>query len=129
MPLDVFLARWLSILWLAFGLSHLLQPRLWIALLWPLRERETGGLIIASVNFPLGLVLVIGHNVWEWGLPVIVTIAAWLTTIKSAVYLFYPRALAKVMSAQAHPEKGMRAAGIVMIILGALTAYDAFFRR
>src|SRR5437899_1033707 len=104
MPLDTFIARWVAIVWLVFGLSHAMYPATWAALLLPLRERETGGLLLASFNFPVGLVVILGHNVWVWDLAVIVTVAGWMTTLKSATYLLFPRAHMLVMSAGRRPE-------------------------
>lgn len=129
MPLDVLIARWVAVFWLGCGLSHLLHPARWGALLLPLRERESGGFVLAGVSLPVGLVIVIGHNVWVWDLPVIVTVAGWATTLKSVVYLLFPRIHMSVMSSNTRVEKGIRIIGAVMIALGALTAYDAFWRR
>jgi hypothetical protein len=134
MPLDVLIARWVAVLWLVCGLSHALAPAQWAALLWPLRDRDTGGFILAAMSLPVGLVIVLGHNIWVWDLPVIVTVAGWLTTLKSVVYLLFPRAHSVMMRSGervtgARPERGFRIIGVVMIGLGALTGYDSFCRR
>src|SRR5262245_29127222 len=129
MSIETLIARWVAVIWLAFGLSHALQPVKWAALLFPLKERDTGGLLLASFSFPIGLAIILGHNVWVWDLPVIVTLMGWLTTIKCATYLLLPRAHTRVMSVAVRPEAGFRVVGILAILLGAVTAYDAFFRR
>jgi hypothetical protein len=41
----------------------------------PLRERVHGGLLIASFNFPFGVLIIVAHSVWVWDIPVIVTLA------------------------------------------------------
>ena len=129
MPLDTLIERWFAIGWLVFGLSHLLYPAKWAALILPLREREGGGLLLGMFNLPVGLVLVLGHNVWTWGLPVIVTLAGWAITLKSAVYLLFPRTHVLVMPTRERMERGIRVFGAVMIVLGALSGYDSFFQR
>jgi hypothetical protein len=129
MPLETFIARWVAVIWLAFGLSHALYPNRWAALIFPLKERETGGFLIASFNFPLGLIIILGHNVWVWDVPVIITIAGWLTTLKSATYLFYPRGHMLVIPSERRLKRGLRTLGVVMIILGGIVGYDAFLRR
>ena len=134
MPLDILIARWVAVLWLICGLSHALFPAKWVALLWPLRERDTGGFILAAMSLPAGLVIILGHNIWVWDLPVIVTVAGWMATIKSVVYLLFPRAHKLVMRSGErmtgeHIDRGFRIIGIVMIVLGAVTAYDSFYRR
>jgi len=129
MSLDILIERWFAIGWLVFGLSHLLYPAKWAALFLPLRERETGGLLLGTFNLLLGLFVILGHNVWTWGLPVIVTLTGWLMTLKSIIYLLFPRALALVMPPADRLQRGFRIAGAVSILLGALLAYESFYRR
>ena len=129
MSLELLVERWLGIGWLVFGLSHLLYPGKWAALFLPLREREFGGLLIAVFNLPLGLAIVLAHNVWVWDLPVIVTLAGWVMVVKSVCYLLFPRALLAVMPAGKRMERGFRIAGAVMAVLGALLVYDSFYRK
>lgn len=129
MSIDILIERWFAIGWLVFGLSHLLYPAKWAALFLPLRERETGGLLLGTLNLLLGLFVILGHNIWTWGLPVIVTLTGWLMTLKSIVYLLFPRALARVMPTDAGMQRAFRIAGAVSILLGALLAYDSFYQR
>ena len=129
MELETLIARWFAVSSIAFGLSHALYPATWAALVLPLRDRPTGGLLIATFNFPLGLVIILGHNVWVWDVPVIVTVAGWLTTIKSTAYLLIPRAHTRIMTAGKKLEDGFRVMGLGMIVLGVVVGWDAFLRR
>ena len=129
MPIETLIERWFAIGWLIFGLSHLLYPAKWAALFLPLRERETGGLLLALFNLPLGLVVVLGHNVWVWGIPVAVTLAGWVMILKSVIYLLFPRALSRVMPTNERMESAFRIAGAVSMLLGALLSYDSFYQR
>lgn len=124
MTVETLIERWFAIGFLIFGLSHVLYPAQWAALFLPLRERETGGLLLALFNLPFGLVVVLGHNVWVWDIPVIVTLAGWIMILKSAVYLLFPRALPRVMPGDARMVNAFRMAGAVSILLGALLIYD-----
>lgn len=133
MPIELLISRWVAVLWLICGVSHLLFPAKWGELLVPLRERETGGFILAAMSLPVGLVIILGHNIWVWDLPVIVTAAGWMTTGKSVIYLLIPKAHTHVMRSAERAtgpgmEKGFRLVGALMIVLGSLTAYDSFFR-
>ena len=129
MHLELLVERWSAIGSLVFGVSHLLYPGKWAALFLPLRERESGGLLVATFNLPLGLAIVLAHNVWVWDLRVIVTLAGWAMVAKSVGYLLFPRALSVVMPAPERIERGFRIAGGVMIVLGALLAYVPFYPR
>ena len=129
MPIETLIERWFAIGFLIFGLSHLLYPAKWAALFLPLRERETGGLLLALFNLPLGLVVVLGHNVWVWAIPVVVTLAGWVMILKSVVYLLFPRALSRVMPTDERMVRAFRIAGAVSMLLGALLSYDSFYQR
>ena len=134
MPLDVLIARWVAVMWLICGLSHAFYPAKWSALLVPLKDRETGGFILAAMSLPFGLVIILGHNIWGWDFPVIVTVAGWLTTFKSVAYLLFPRAHMRVMYSSEHMvggsmEKAFRFVGVIMFVLGLIAAYDSFFQR
>ena len=124
MPIEILIERWFAVGLLIFGLSHLLYPDKWAALFLPLRERETGGLLLGLFNLPLGLVVVLGHNVWVWGIPVVVTLAGWVMILKSVVYLLFPGALPRVMPTDKRMVSAFRMAGAVSILLGTLLIYD-----
>ena len=126
MTVEALIERWFAVGWLIFGLSHLLYPRKWAALFQPLRERDTGGLLLGLFNLPIGLVVVLGHNVWVWGIPVVVTLAGWVMVFKSVVYLWFPGTLTRVMPTEERMERAFRIAGAVSILLGALLIYDFF---
>lgn len=129
MPVDLLIARWVALFWIVMGLSHAMHPAAWASLLMPLRERPTGGLILAACGFPVALVIILGHNRWEWSLSLIVTVGGWLALLKSIAYLLLPTFHRRVMSLAASPEAGFRGVGLFMVVLGAVTAYDAFWVR
>ena len=128
-PLEVLIERWFAIGLLIFGLSHLLYPDPWAAAFLPLRERAEGGLVLATFTMPLGLAVVLAHNVWVWGLPVIVTLMGWAMIVKSLFYLFVPRATSLLMADKQRMHAAFRVAGVVGIVLGGLLANESFGRR
>ena len=76
---------------LVTGISHIIQPRAWARFFIKLREQEEVGSILAGLlHFPLGLLIVVFHNVWH-GFPLVVTIMGWGLVIKSLIYLTYPK--------------------------------------
>jgi hypothetical protein len=129
MTLEALIERWFAVGWLVFGLSHLLYPRQWAALFLPLRECETGVVLSGLFHLPVGLVVVLGHNVWVWGIPVVVTSAGWVMILKSAAYLLFPHPLSRVLPTEARMERAFRIAGAISILLAALLSYVAFNRR
>src|SRR5438093_12298008 len=108
MPLEIIIARWFAVGCLVFGLSHLLFPAKWADLMLPLRERENGGLLLGVFNLPVGLVGGLGHNLWAWGLPLIVTVVGWGMTLKGAIDLLLPASLAHVRRGREAGAKPLR---------------------
>ena len=129
MTLTVLIARFAAVGMIIFGLSHFLMAGLWSELLSPLRDRKSGGLLLGAVSLPFGLAIVLAHNVWVWGLPLIVTVLGWLITLKCTVYLLVPWAHRPAMPTQRQMARGLRFAGGLMVLLGALAAYDTYFCR
>jgi hypothetical protein len=123
MTLELLIERWLAAGMLVMGLSHMLHPAKCAALFLPLRERDTGGLLMAMFTLPLGLFIVFAHNVWVWGLPVIVTLLGWAMTVKSVIYLLFPGAHRAAMPAGERLKRGFFGAGLVLLLLGGLIFY------
>lgn len=109
-----------------YGLSHVLHPVRWAVLFLGLRERPEGGLLIGLLTLPLGLAMVVGHNVWVLDWPVLVTVAGWLMLIKGTIYVLAPQTFLKA-SPSSHETfvRGFRRVGTAMTVLGAVLLIDA----
>jgi threonine/homoserine/homoserine lactone efflux protein len=86
-------------------------------------------LLLGAISLPFGLVIVLGHNICVWGLPLIVTVLGWLITLKCTIYLLVPWAHRRAMPNSQRMERGLRLVGGLIVFLGALAGYDAFFCR
>jgi uncharacterized protein YjeT (DUF2065 family) len=120
MPVSPILMEWfVAFVLMLTGMSHMLYPRLWADLFRYLLQFRFAGLIVGSLTLPLALLVVIWHNVWALGIPVIVTIVGWIWLAKSILYLLYPAALTKAASPHMdHPRRFM-IAGAILLVLGA----------
>src|SRR6185436_20388623 len=49
---------------LVAAVSHLLWPRLWGELFYDLLQSRYAPLVVAVYTLPLGLLIVVGHNLW-----------------------------------------------------------------
>jgi hypothetical protein len=105
------------------GLSHIVQPRVWVQFFIDIREKgATGSFITAFIHFPLGALIVAFHNVWR-GLPMILTFIGYSLVLKSLVYFVFPKRGLKSLS-RVSIEKSWEfvVAGIFAIMLsGVLT--------
>lgn len=89
-------------------------------------DKETNealGYITASLFLILGLIIVWVHNDWYFNSAIIVTLIGWLLTIKSSLWLLFPRFFAR-LSKKFSPLASIFwfrfAYGAFIIILGAL---------
>lgn len=112
---------------LLMGLSHLVQPRLWVRFFDVVGKTGLAAAIIPIYTLPFALVLIVGHNVWVWDWPLFLTIAGWGMTIKCAMYLLVPgltdRMLAKKM---VKTPRTFQFAGAIMAFLGGMLTWQAW---
>lgn len=128
MTLQIFIARFLSITLLITAISHVAQPRLWRDFFLLLKGTGVAGIIIAMYTLPLGLVIVLGHNVWVFDVPVIVTICGWGMIIKSVIYFLVPGWVDRAIPVGENAHRKYALGGGLMIPLTLLLVYYAFFR-
>ena len=114
---------------LLMGLSHLLQPRMWVRFFEAVRRSGFAAAIVPLLTLPFGLVLVAGHNLWMWDWPVLLTLAGWGMAIKGAVYLLIPgladRALSQPMATS---PRTFQIVGATMAVVGAILTWHAWMR-
>lgn len=106
------------------GLSHIIQPGVWVRFFIMLREKgEIGSFLNAFIHFPLGAFLVAFHNVWH-GIPLIVTLIGWGLTLKSTIYFVFPRYGMKMLGTIS-PKRSWHfvVAGVFSVLLAALIFY------
>ncbi len=125
MTLSLWIERAFSAGFLLAGLSHLLHPGLWTELFLDLLRSRYAPLVVAVYTLPMGLFIVVGHNVWAWDVAVCTTLAGWMMVLKSAVYLVHPKILGLATSLD---HRKFNAAGAVMTALGVWMVYGAFLR-
>jgi hypothetical protein len=113
-----------AINFLVIGLSHLLQPRVWVQFFIMLREKgDVGSFLNGFVHFPLGAFIVAFHNVWH-GIPMIVTIIGWGLVLKSTLYFTWPRHGVRMLSTiKMERSWHFVVAGAFSIVLGGVILY------
>ena len=124
----LFIERYFAISMLAVGLSHVALAREWRDFFLLLKRTGVAGIIIAMFTFPLGLLIVLGHNIWVLDLPVIVTVCGWGMTLKSASYALVPGQAERMIPSDENAQRKYRAGGFVALAIGALLLYHSFFR-
>ncbi len=126
----------LSFLFILWGLSFVIQTKLWIKLVKFLysRDEETFSLICLVNGFlwlPFGLFFVLTHNHWNMGVSTtFVTVMGWLIVTKCFILLLYPKIAlgAKVIYSREESflKKYMKVCGTLYILIGLLVFSNTF---
>jgi hypothetical protein len=112
---------------LLIGLSHLLQPRLWVRFFERIKQTGMAAAIIPMYTLPIALVLVVGHNIWVWGWPLFLTLAGWLMTIKCAVYLLLPAAADLMLEKKlTKSARSFQIVGAIMAFFGGVLTWQSW---
>jgi uncharacterized protein YjeT (DUF2065 family) len=124
--MQLYTERFVALSLLAVGLSHMLQPARWVQLFDDLFRRPYAGLVIGTLTLPLGLFVVLTHNVWVPGWPVVVTVCGWGWTVKSVIYMVRPRVTDVIGRTRMCNPRTMAAAGAVCAVVGMTLTWQAF---
>lgn len=109
----------------AIGLSHIAQPRAWVAFFALLRAKGYPGVFAnAMLSLLVGSIIVSFHNVWS-GLPLVLTLVGWAQVLKGLISLVAPavgmRGLMRVSEERAHE---FQLAGALFLVLSAVIAWS-----
>ncbi|MBD0328129.1 MAG: hypothetical protein ICV68_17020 [Pyrinomonadaceae bacterium] len=117
------------ICFLIIGLSHVVQPRVWAQFFIDMHSKgEVGSFLNALLHFPLGVLIVSFHNVWQ-GLPIVLTLIGWGLVLKSLIYFVFPKHGVKML-ARISMERSWESvvAGVVAIGISGLLIFSLLRR-
>ena len=109
---------------IVIGLSHIVQPRVWVEFFVMLRAKGRAGVFLnGMLSLFVGSLIVAFHNVWT-GLPVVLTVVGWGQVLKGLISLTAPgiggRGIARVSEDRAGE---FILAGVVLLAIGLLQVY------
>jgi uncharacterized protein YjeT (DUF2065 family) len=112
--IELFTAALLLIL----GASHIAAPAAWSGLFADLLQRPYAGLWIGMLTLPLGLLLILTHNIWVADLGLITTLLGWSWAIKGTLYLLVPGWPARRFKLLVQHPKHFMIAGVFLCAFG-----------
>ncbi|MDN0075283.1 hypothetical protein QU481_10315 [Crenobacter sp. SG2303] len=90
-----FLSRLIGLYCLLISLAMFAHKQTMVAAVTALAHDPLQLYMVGVIVTPIGLAMVLGHNVWSGGArPVLVTLIGWGTLIKGLIYLFIPQTAA-----------------------------------
>ena len=98
-PRTIFLSKLLGLYCVVVGLAMLVHRNATSETMKAMCKTRRCCTLPVSSRWPLGLAMVLGHNVWSGGvLPVVVTLVGWISLIKGLLILFLPSQAAQGFS-------------------------------
>ena len=118
-----------AVQFLVIGLSHLLQPRVWVEFFTWLRGKGHAGVFVNGfLSLTFGSLIVAFHNVWT-GLPIVLTLMGWAQVIKALVSFVMPQWGMRGLERVSYDRtREFVVGGVVFLALSALMLYIVLTR-
>ncbi|QMT59880.1 MULTISPECIES: hypothetical protein [unclassified Legionella] len=84
-------------------------------------------LVVGIITLIIGLLMVLSHNVWVLGWPVIVTVFAWLILIGGLFRLYFPDTVYKVWNKMITKTELFIISGVITLLIGLFLLYKVYF--
>lgn len=84
-------------------------------------------LVMAFITLIIGLLLVVSHNIWVMGWPVIVTIIGWLAVISGIIRLFCPEFIHRTWNKMVDKPHAFTVAGVIILIIGLFLLFEVYW--
>jgi len=108
------------------GISIVINPKQWLYFVDEFRTKPHKMYYFAFLLLPLGLAVVLLHNIWVWSPTVIVTIFGWLLIVKASFYLLVPKLSIKLIPTGKFWTKFLVIDGLFITGLSVVILYFAY---
>lgn len=127
MEISIFLAKIIGWYFIIMSLFTLIKPQFVKTLMSDILTRNSLLFFTAIVTLILGIILVVSHNIWIWGWPVIITLISWLVLISGITRLFFPDTVKKTWQCWIHHPNYLMIATVISLLIGIYLIYIAYF--
>ncbi len=84
-------------------------------------------LVVGIITLIIGLLMVLSHNVWIMGWPVIVTVFSWLILIGGLFRLYCPDTVYNIWSKMLDKSELFVISGVISLLIGLFLLYKVYF--
>ena len=123
---SIFLAKVFGLYFVVISLFMLVRKQIFVSRITDLLESSASRMVMAFMTLIIGILLIVSHNVWVWGWPVVITLFAWLAFIKGILRLYFPDVDKKCL-VWFMKENVFYSTGIVSLLLGLFFLWVGFF--
>ena len=125
METSIFLAKVMGIYLAIEGLALIINKKYLIRAIKEMLKTKGVIYVFSFFTLILGILLVVGHNVWTADWVGLVTLLGWLVLIKGVLNVLFPKIGLKVAE-KFMPSAWYTGTGVVLIIIGAYLAAKGF---
>ena len=129
METSLFIAKIFGLLYLVVGAGLILNRKVFQQIMDDFCKNAALILYGGIFSLGIGLVIVLTHNVWVTGWPVIITIIGWIAIIKGVWLIIFPNTVSAFMQAYQKNENLLIAQSVGALIFGIVLTYFGFFAQ
>ena len=108
------------------GLSHFLQPKIWIEFFEFLhRKGNVGNIFNGLMALAMGTIILAFHFVWEWPI-ILVTLYGLSQFLKGLIYLIFPSVGLKSIGKVSSSSQKFKWVGLIMFVCSVLLVVKLF---
>jgi hypothetical protein len=131
LPRTIFLSRLIGLYCILIALSMMTRKQATVETVTALVQNPSMTLILGIITLAAGLAMVLAHNAWSGGAPVVVvTLVGWMALVKSLFFLFLPPEIeAGLFLRQIHYQQLFYVYTAISLVLGVYLTYGGFRSR
>jgi len=126
METSIFLAKLIGPMMLIAGLFVALNPARIKRIGREFLDSEALIFLSGVLTLPVGLAIVVTHNVWQADWRVVITIFGWIAIVAGIARLAFPDAIKKVGEVMLDKTSMTALPGALMVILGGYLSYHGY---
>ena len=125
--MELIIERVVALVYLIIGLSYVFHNRMWMGLSKELLEKPNSLLLWSIQWLPLGLIVILGHNLWVADWRILITLVGWLVTLKCVLNLLFPRWSGFVKKwSESFLRRYITVGGLVVAAVGVILTFMSF---
>ena len=126
MQTSIFLAKLMGPMLFAMGLFVVLRRERMRRVVREFLDSETLIFLSGVITLPVGIAIVISHNVWEANWRVLITLFGWIVILAGIARLAFPDLMKMVGNTMLEKGYFTTLPGAVMAVLGAFLSYQGY---
>jgi hypothetical protein len=126
METSIFLAKLIGPMFLVMGLAVLINPEGTRRMGREFIDSDALIFLSGVITLPVGLAIVITHNVWVAGWPVIITIFGWLAVLAGIARMTLHGVIRSIGEAMIDRKTLFAIPAAIMILLGGYLSYQGY---